>query len=107
MLGHFRSYWHSAKRQKTAAGPVPNRPPDGPALDQIADMISRYGLRLPALLVLEMGHPLTFLGGQLMLIGMPALALFVPAKKIRRIASLLEDQDAMSALVARLEATET
>ncbi len=107
MLGHFRTYWQSAKRQKSAAGVVQNQPLDGPALDQIADTISRYGLRLPTLLVLEMGHPLTFLGGQLVLISMPALALFVPAQKIRRFASLLEDQDAMTALVARLEAKET
>ena len=86
---------------------VQNQPLDDPALDQIAATISRYGLRLPALLVLETGHPLTFLGGQLMLISMPALSLFVPAQKIRHIASLLEDQNAMTALVARLEAAET
>lgn len=53
-------------------------------LDQVADAICRYGLRLPALLALQMGHPATFLGGQLLWVAQPALSLFLPADLDRK-----------------------
>ena len=72
-------------------------------LDQVADAICRYGLRLPALLALQIGHPATFLGGQFLWVAQPALSFFLPTHQIRRVAVLLEEPRAVDALRARLE----
>ncbi|MCA9936433.1 MAG: hypothetical protein H6662_11760 [Ardenticatenaceae bacterium] len=72
-------------------------------LDQVAGAICRYGLRFPALLALQTGHPATFLGGQLLWVAQPALSLFLPTHLVRRMAALLEDPQAVCALVTRLE----
>ncbi len=75
-------------------------------LDQISDLICRYGLRLPALIALESGRPLAFLGGQALWVAQPALSLFVSGQTLRQMAGLLESSDAVAALAARLEARE-
>jgi hypothetical protein len=73
-------------------------------LDQAVAFICRNRLRLPALVVLDAGRPLTFLGGQLLWLLQPALSLFVSSTTIRQTAHLLEEPDALTALVNRLEA---
>lgn len=75
-------------------------------LNQISDAIRRWGLRLPALVALDVGGPLTFLGGQLLWVSQPALSLFLPRQKVRQMAQLLEDPAAIAALASRLEAEE-
>lgn len=84
--------------------------PDRPATDQdkfiaqLAAAFCRRGLRLPALIALEAGRPLAFLGGQLLWLAEPALSLFVADRTIQQAARLLEDPAAVTALVSRLEA---
>jgi hypothetical protein len=75
-------------------------------LDQITDAICRRGLRLPALIALDAGQPLAFLGGQLLWMIQPALSIFFPTPAIRNLAHLLEEPAALAALAARLEAGE-
>jgi hypothetical protein len=75
-------------------------------LDQLAGILCRHGLRIPALVVLEAGAPIAFIGGQLLWIGQPLLRPFVPSSLIRQTAEVLEDPDSISALIARLEASE-
>lgn len=70
---------------------------------QLADGLQRRGWRLPALVALEAGRPLAFLGGQFLWVAQPALSLFLPGDAIRRTAQLLEDPEAVAALLARLE----
>jgi hypothetical protein len=72
-------------------------------IDQVAGAIQQSGLRQPALLVLDAGRPLAFLGGQLLWMLQPALSLLLPGKKISQMAQILEKPDAVSALVTRLE----
>ncbi len=74
-------------------------------LDQVADAICRHGLRLPVLLALQMGHPATFLGGQLLWVAQPALTLFLPADLVQRLAIVLEEPQAIHGLQTRLEAS--
>lgn len=75
-------------------------------LDQAAALIQRCGFRLPALIVLQIGHPLTFLGGQLVWVAQPALSLFMSTQTIRQVAQLLEEPTAVQALIDRLETNE-
>ena len=74
-----------------------------PFIEQVAAFVEARGLRLPTLLALEAGRPLTFLGGQLLWIAQPALSLFMPGQWIQQAAQLLEEPEAVAALVARLE----
>lgn len=71
-------------------------------VDQVAAALSRRGLQTPALIFLETGHPLTFLGGQLLWVAQPALSLFVSAEVVADLAHLLEEPEAVKALAARL-----
>ncbi len=73
-------------------------------IDQLAAAFGRRGLRLPALIALEAGSPLAFLGGQLLWLAEPALSLMMDRETIRQTARLLEDPAAVAALVNRLEA---
>lgn len=73
-------------------------------VDQVASTISRRGLQAPTLIFLEAGHPVTFLGGQLLWVAQPALSLFMPAKMVTQVAELLEDPEAVQALTAILRA---
>lgn len=79
---------------------------DETMLDQIASALRRSGLRLPALLALQLGHPLTFLGGQLLWLAQPALSLLLPAALVQRLPVLLENPQAAQKLLARLEEVE-
>ncbi|MCP4428118.1 MAG: hypothetical protein GY803_26830 [Chloroflexi bacterium] len=73
-------------------------------LNQVAGAISRRGLRFPALIALDAGRPLTFLLGQFLWVAQPALSLFGPSQALRQTARLLENPEAVAALIAHLEA---
>lgn len=75
-------------------------------LEQVAGFVQRSGLRVPTLMALTAGRPLTFLGGQLLWLLQPALSLLLPAKQVAQLAHLLEKPEAVSALVTRLETNE-
>lgn len=72
----------------------------------LAAALSRWGLGTPARLFLEAGHPVTFLGGQLLWLAQPALSLFFPWQRIRQAAQLLEEPEKVAGLLAHLEAAE-
>ena len=76
---------------------------ENPFLEQVVTFIQRHGLRLPFLLILEAGRPLTFLGGQFLWIAQPALSLIWPGQWIQQTAQLLEEPEAVASLIARLE----
>ena len=76
---------------------------ENPFLDQVAASIEARGWQIPALLALEVGRPLTFLGSQFLWVAQPALSLLLPSQWIRQTAQLLEEPEAIEALIARLE----
>lgn len=82
---------------------APLTPEQDVFLDRLADAVQRYGLRTPALLALDAGRPLTFVGGQMLWLLQPALSLIVPGKHVAQLAQVLEKQETVSALVSRLE----
>ena len=76
-------------------------------LDHLADILQQRGLRAPALIALEMGRPLTFLGGQLLWTAQPVLSLLMPRQTIANTARVLENPTAVQALINRLETGES
>jgi hypothetical protein len=53
---------------------------------------------------LEAGRPLAFVGGQLLWISQPVLGLLLPSNVIGQTARLLENPEAVTALIENLEA---
>ena len=80
---------------------------DQELLDTLSETLCRYGLRMPALVALEAGRPLAFLGGQLLWIAQPALSLFFPDQAVRQLAQVLEEPAALAALMTHLETRES
>jgi hypothetical protein len=76
---------------------------ENPFLEQVATFIQGHDLHLPLLLMLEAGRPLAFLGGQFLWLAQPALSLILPGQWIQQTAQLLEEPEAVAALIARLE----
>jgi hypothetical protein len=72
-------------------------------VEQVTAVLHRHGLRLPALIALQAGQPLAFLGGQLLWIAQPTLSLLFPRPLIAQTAQLLEDPAAVAILLNRLE----
>ncbi|WP_420641411.1 hypothetical protein [Candidatus Leptofilum sp.] len=77
----------------------PNR---DPLLDQIAAALKQRGLGTAALALLEVGQPLAFIGGQLLWLAQPALALLWPKVQVRHLAQLMEDPTAVPQLMNAL-----
>ena len=78
-------------------------PIDRTTIQSVARAVRRHGLRLPALLVLEAGAPLAPVAGQLLYVAQPLLSLVTGRSAIGDLARLLEDRNAVAALVDELE----
>ncbi len=74
---------------------------------QIADALCTHGLRLPALIGLEAGRPLSLIGGQLLWLLQPVLSLVVSGEMVGQAALLLEEPAAVEELIDELEARES
>jgi hypothetical protein len=72
-------------------------------IKKVVNTVNRYGLRLPTLVALEAGHPITFLSSQFLWIAQPALSLFMPANNVQQLANLLEEPSAVQALIEALD----
>jgi hypothetical protein len=71
-------------------------------VSQIADYLYAHGLGSAALVGLEVGRPLAFLGGQLLWMLQPAMGLLFPKDSISKIAVVLEDPQAVNQLIGQL-----
>ena len=72
-------------------------------IKKVVNTVNRYGLRLPTLVALEAGHPITFLSSQFLWIAQPALSLFMPSNNVTQLAKLLEEPSAVQALIEQLD----
>ena len=72
-------------------------------IKKVVNTVNRYGLRLPTLVALEAGHPITFLSSQLLWIAQPVLSLLMPSQPIYQLARLLEVPTAVQMLIEQLE----
>ena len=83
-----------------------NSPNRDPLLDQIAAFLKQRGWHSAALTFLEAGQPLAFMGSQLLWFAQPTVALLGSTTRLRQWAELLEDPQAVQALMARLASNE-
>ena len=65
---------------------------------RLATELESRGLRVPVLILLAAGRPLTFLLGQAVWIAQPAASLLWPRSRLAALASLLEDEQAVTQL---------
>ena len=75
-------------------------------IKKVVHTVNRYGLRLPTLVALEAGHPITFLSSQFLWIAQPALSLFMPSNNVTQLAKLLEEPSAVQALIEQLDSNQ-
>ncbi|MDQ3703652.1 MAG: hypothetical protein M3437_00240 [Chloroflexota bacterium] len=85
------------------------RVPAGADVDAVAGAIEQAGLSVPATLALEVGKPLSWLGGQLLWVFQPfADVLGIRARKgplsVEGVARMLEREGSTDALLERLDA---
>ena len=76
-------------------------------INEVATSLQQRGWGAVALVLLEAGRPLTFIGGQLLWLLQPALATFGTTTNVTKLARLLEDPTAVGTLIDRLEMAET
>jgi hypothetical protein len=75
-------------------------------IKKVVNTVNRYGLRLPTLVALEAGHPITFLSSQFLWIAQPALSLFMPSNNVTQLAKLLEEPSTVQALIEQLDSNQ-
>jgi hypothetical protein len=70
---------------------------------QWADKIRQMGLAAPAILLLEVHKPLSFITGQFLLVSQPMLTLFFAAEGINNVITLLSDRACLEGFIKDLE----
>ena len=89
--------------------------PDGPiepnemqkkAIDKLCRGIIRRGLVTPAVIGVEMGRPLNFVGSQTMHFFTPLITAFVPTESWKAMAELLEHRGSVDWIRNRIEELE-
>ena len=72
-------------------------------LEQLSQQICRWRLTLPAIVLLQVTRPLSFIASQALLLCQPLISTFYDAPQIAGYADLLADRANLDRLVARLE----
>lgn len=75
-------------------------------IEHLAEQISRWRLTMPAILLLQVTRPLSFIASQGLLLCQPLLSFVYDAPRIADYAELLADRATIDRLVARLEEEE-
>lgn len=71
-------------------------------IQQLAQAIHRHQLSFVALFLLELGQPVTFLGGQLLWVAQPVFGLFGAQRTVDQLAAVLEQPAAVAQLSTQL-----
>lgn len=72
-------------------------------IEHLAQKVQGWGLLTPAIFFLEANKPFSLLGSQLLLFAQPLLGFFATDVPVRETAALLEEQQNVERLIARLE----
>lgn len=75
-------------------------------IERLAKQISRRRLTVPAILLLQVTRPLSFIASQGLLLCQPLLGFVYDASRVADYAELLADRASIDRLVAQLEAEE-
>ncbi len=76
---------------------------DEQLIAQIAATVDRWGMKTPAILLLEAHRPFSFILSQVLLAAEPLLGLMLSPDRSRRFAMFLENGDNVELLLRRLE----
>lgn len=96
--------WRGWLRHAFAVAPA--EPPTGADRElaqRLADFLVRRGLAVPALMVLESGRPMSFIGSQVLAFLGPFATLRFPAAEYERLVALMEKREGVDLLVAAIE----
>lgn len=72
-------------------------------IETLAQKVQRYNMAMPAILLLEMNKPVTFLGSQALLLGSGFLAPLFGPQNVQRYSKLFEDRQNVERLIRRIE----
>lgn len=72
-------------------------------LDDVVEIVKRYGLITPAIFFGEMNKPLSFIGSQALHFFTPMIGAFVDENRVTEYATLLEDRANLELLLQKLE----
>jgi hypothetical protein len=72
-------------------------------LQRAAEAVVRRRLEGPAVLVLELHRPFTYLGSQALVLFTPLLGAAVGVETLQKLAKLLEDRENLDRLIDRIE----
>ena len=75
-------------------------------IEHLTEQISRWRLTVPAILILQVTRPLSFIASQGLLLCQPLLSFVYDAPRVADYAELLADRASMERLVMRLEEAE-
>lgn len=75
-------------------------------VNYMAEKINKFGMGTPAIVFLEAGRPLSFIGGSIMWGAAPFLNIFVNDQYTREIALFLEDRKNIEILIRKIETLE-
>ena len=81
----------------------PDRQDSRQLANRLANQIQRWGLTLPAIVLLEVARPLGFIASQGLLLCQPLLGYFVEEPRIAGYVDLLSNRDNIDHLLARLD----
>lgn len=85
---------------------APSAPPveaERELAQRLAGFLVRRGLAAPALMLLESGRPLSFVGSQVLAFMGPFATLLFPAADYERLVALMEKREGVDLLVAAIE----
>jgi uncharacterized membrane protein len=73
-------------------------------IQRMAEEVARRRLEVPAVLLLEMHRPLTFLASQALVVSTPFLGALVGPDNVLKLSKLMEDRANLDRLLERIEA---
>jgi len=89
-----------------AEGSLEVTPRQAEIVDKLAKAVVRRRLTTPALMALEMGRPLNYIGSQAMAFFQPIVAVLFDTEGYREFTRLMEHRESISYLCERIEAIE-
>ncbi len=96
----FRSWWNHAFAVETQAEFTDA---DQELIDRLARFVTRRGMVAPALLVLESGRPLNFVGSQLLAFLAPFVTLIFKGPDYDRFVAILEKRRSIDLIIEAIE----
>ena len=103
-LHRFRAWWSHAF---AVQGPDPEfGPSDRELVDRLAGLVVQRRLTAPALMLLETGRPLNFLGSQLLVFLSPLLKFVFAPAEYDRFVQILEKRSSIDLIVDAIAARE-